>query len=110
MGFNKDLETVWLVGGSSKLGLSVASEFEETYNVVNISRRPGRVDSNNYQNYSNNLSDISSTATLINRLMDNARPRAVIFCQRYRQSSILGELDILEGINTEIISASASGF
>jgi len=94
-----------LVGGSGKLGLSIADRLEPEYNVVNLSRRLAKANSERFLNMSIDLADISQVQSKISGLLngDSPSPRAIVFCQRYRPHPD-DDVNVLQGINTEIIA------
>lgn len=102
--FDRQLPSAWLIGGSSKLGLSIADRLENKYNIVNLSRRSAKADSDRYFNVAVDLADIPQVRSTIKALLHVDNPRALVFCQRYRPSPGCDDVDVLSGINTEIIS------
>lgn len=104
MKFKQQLPIVWLVGGSGKLGLSIAKELELKYNLVNLSRQQVKDDFEYFLNVKLNLADIPHVQVEVDRLLELHSPRAVVFCQRYRPLSESDDIDTLSAVNTEIIS------
>lgn len=104
MKFDRDLPHVWLVGGSGKLGLSMAERLEGEYNVTNLSRHAAKENSGSFFNEAIDLNEIPDALMTVQRLLNEAIPRAIVFCQRYRPSSDGDEVDMMSGINTEILS------
>jgi 3-oxoacyl-[acyl-carrier protein] reductase len=102
--FTRKLPVAWIVGGSSKLGLAIADNLLDKYDLVNLSRHQGKGDSDKYLNISLDLANKDGMDTLLEELISATEPRAVIFCQRYRALSSDKEADVLEAINVEIIS------
>ena len=96
---------VWLVGGSGKLGLTIAEILQPSYNVLNLSRGKGKEDAENYRNYSIDLSDSGSLAQHLDQLKKIYLPRAIVFCQRYRPAEQESGFDAVAAMNTEILSS-----
>lgn len=107
MNFARRLPIAWLIGGSGKLGLSIAERLETEYNVVGFSRREAKPDSERFLNVSIDLSDISMVRVVTNDLLDKGVPKILVFCQRYRFSTDPGSEDVVVGMNTEIFSTQA---
>ena len=101
----QDLPIVWLVGGSGKLGLAIAEVLQSSYNIVNISRRQGKSDTENYLNYALDLADLSFLSSRLKPLKEHYFPRAIVFCQRYRLPLHTTEFDPSAAMNTEIFSS-----
>jgi 3-oxoacyl-[acyl-carrier protein] reductase len=103
--FERKVPSVWLVGGSGKLGISIAERLLSHFNVVNLSRRATKPNSERFFNLSVDLSDVSFVQALIKELLNEDSPRAVVFCQRYRPSVGSENVDVMLGMNTEIVSS-----
>jgi NAD(P)-dependent dehydrogenase (short-subunit alcohol dehydrogenase family) len=102
--FKQSLPIVWLVGGSGKLGLAISEVLQPSYNIVNISRRQGKCDAENYFNFALDLANESLVSARVQTLKEFYFPRAIVFCQRYRLDPNTSEIDRAAAMNTEIFS------
>lgn len=102
--FNDTKPVVWLVGGSGKLGQTIAEVLQSSFNVVNLSRSKGKDNAESYLNYSLDLSNLSEVFSSVQKLKNCCFPRAIVFCQRYRPTQGSFEADLTTAMNTEIFS------
>lgn len=105
LAFNRQLPTMWIVGGSGRLGLSISQNAELKFNVINLSRHDAKLNSDSFLNVAIDLSDTQKLKFVVKDLLHNYFPSAIIFCQRYRSSLCNNnEDDVVAGVKTEIIS------
>jgi NAD(P)-dependent dehydrogenase (short-subunit alcohol dehydrogenase family) len=103
--FDRQRPVVWLLGGSSKLGQAIAGRLASAYKVVSWSRRAVQPDSEYYNHVPINLENIAQVHSTLEELLCRDAPSAIVFCQRYRPAPGCEEMDMLAGVNTEIISS-----
>jgi 3-oxoacyl-[acyl-carrier protein] reductase len=101
----KHLPSIWLFGGSSKLGMAITNKLKNKYTVINLNRNIDEVNSNETRHLSIDLTDISKVKLTFTELIAENSPRGIIFCQRYRPLTNSNEFDVISGFNTEIISS-----
>ncbi|MBI3508840.1 MAG: SDR family oxidoreductase [Chlamydiia bacterium] len=92
------LPIVWLVGGSGKLGQTIAGLLEPNYQVISLSRTACKANTHHFIHYP---VDLSQPLVALPDLLTHHLPRAIVFCQRYRPAS---QFDMSIACNTEILS------
>jgi hypothetical protein len=89
----QEFPVVWLIGGSSKLGLAIADHLEGEYRIVSFSRRTARAESESFHNIHLNLANIPRSVGFDSKVFNTHKPRAIVFSQWYRPDSCSAEID-----------------
>lgn len=98
-----DKPFLWIMGGSSKLGQSIAIKLFDTYQVISFSRSGEKKNKGLKKNIEMDLSQLSMINEVIDPALDEMAPTGIVFVQRYRVPKD-NNYDVVEAFKTEIFS------